>query len=384
MCCAALPSRDSFASQVTESGVPLCGSSHAYTFAFASYGSIYLSSGKGTGSCRLTSPLAGKEPRRAPDGRRVAFLSGVGTGGDGTGAENSVHVLTVGENGHRSLDTVLHTNERLHGKLLWSPDSHALAFLDGPNLWLWRVSCGCSSQAMGGSSAVPVRSFDWSPDSRRLAVYRASSSEFPIARIPVSILDVRTRTISTVLVRFPPNIGNPRTGAGSYPSQLIGWTSNNHVLLGTSGWGIGVALTGIWSALATGGPARLMVGGRSHGYGVSGPVLLNADAALLSPDGRRLLIDSNTRFWVGSEDGRFIRWLSPRLGRSCGLTQFSWVSNTVVNFVTVCTTGTPRLFFSLSTLSTSGGGLERIATAHSHDRAGLSIAPPVRCFCGAG
>jgi len=91
------------------------------------------------------------------------------------------------------------------------------------------------------------------------------------------------------------------------------------------------------------------------------------------------------RFAVETVAGRFIRWLIPEISGSCQITQFLWGSDAVVAFVSVCTTGTQRLFSRLTTVSISTGVAHRIANAHAHQQDVLSIAPRVRCVgCGAG
>lgn len=381
--CFLLPAQVSLAAARSIPSRGACAGARGAIFAFSDHDAVSLSGAGGGGICRLTTPLAAKEPALSPDHHAIAFLSGVGSGGDGTRAGNTVHLLSLSAG--RSRDRVLRTDARLHSDLAWSRDSRSLAFLDGSSLWVWRTSCGCSRPAVTGSSRDPVTSFAWSPDSRRLVAYRAPQNAFPIARLPLSEFDVRTHASSTVWVNFPAGIGNFRTGAGSYPSLLLGWTASNQFLLGTSGWGIGLALTGIWSVPARGGRAQLVLGGRSHGYAVSNRVLRNASAALLSPGRTRLLVDAGSRFWLGTSAGEFVRWLAPAIGRSCLITQFSWISDATVAFVAICPTGVAALFSRLYTLSTGNGRALRVRDAHSARQDILSIAPRVACVaCGAG
>jgi dipeptidyl aminopeptidase/acylaminoacyl peptidase len=228
---ASMPSQALGAPLRARPAADVCRTLQGSLFSFSERGAVFVSGMGGGTACRLSPSLAAKEPHLSPDGRAIAFLSGVGTGGNGAGATNSVRMLSLG--GRREYRR-LSTDGQLHGNLAWSPDGRALAFLDGNSLWIWRASCGCSSPAVRGSSQAPVCSFAWSTDSRHVAGFRQPQAQFPLARIPVYELEVRTGAVSTVWVDFPAGVGNPRTGAGSYPSRLLGWTATNRFLIGTS------------------------------------------------------------------------------------------------------------------------------------------------------
>jgi hypothetical protein len=195
------------------------------------------------------------------------------------------------------------------------------------------------------------------------------------------VVDTVTGRHRAVVIRFPAWLKGTGPVEESYPLQLIAWLPGGKLLLGTSGLGIGLQLTGIWVASPAGGAARLIVGTPNSPRLVLKFPLLNATQALLSPDGTKLLLDPGNRFWIASSSGGNGRVLN-RSSRSCLMSQAAWVGNAHVAYV--CIGGGPaNVFAHLYAVTVAGGHPRLLASIHSRQQDALSIAPPTRCIaCG--
>lgn len=364
-----------------------CRTIIAPALAYARNGSVYRVDPTGHNACRLTQMVGAKEPRLSPDGRRVAFLAGVGSHGDGRSNVNTVRVARVG--GPVSSGTVVPVGRGLHGQLAWSPDAQKLAFTGQSGVWVWRATCGCVRLAVLSKGSTLQASFAWSPDSRRLAAYLLPALPTPTStRLTLHVADLTTGTRSTITVTFPSWLTGSHAYSGSYPSGIVAWLPSGTLLLRTSGWGLGVNLTSLWLAPWIGGMARMIVGTpftRQHWLKYP---LLNSSQALVSPDGSRLLLDPNRALWIGSTRGGGERTIELPIYGSCALSQIAWVGNGHVAYVTVCSMpgeGAIPILARLYILSLTGNAPTQAASAQSTQQDTLSIEAPTRCIaCGAG
>jgi hypothetical protein len=359
------------------------------TFAFAMNGIVFRANADGTGRCRLTTEVNALEPHLSPDGHRVAFLAGAGTFGTGNGKGNTVRIAPVGR--PASTGFVVRADVQLHGWLAWSSTGRRLAFRDGHALWVWGTGCGCARRMVRGMAVMPsTESFAWSPDGREIAAALFRAQAHPTTQLRLAVVNAATVRTHIVRVTFPQAIEGIHPYSGSYPSRVLGWKSGGRILIGTSGWGVGVSLTSIWDAPEAGGPAHLLVGTRVQGHVAVRFPLLNSTSALLSPRATRLVLDPNNRFWISSPPGASGRTVNPGIHGSCALAQFSWIDETRLAFVTVCTVPNNNsipVLARLFTISAAGGHPRLVATvlSPSQQQNNLSIAPVVRCIaCGAG
>jgi len=367
---------------VTAAGPASCGATTAPALVYALRGSVYRANPDGRQRCRLTVPIDAKEPQLAPGGRFVAFLSGVGSYGSGNGAGNVPRLVRVGS--ALSSGFVVRRDRALHRRLSWSPDGRWLAFVDGTGVWGWSVACRCTRVLVAGAQHDFVQSLVWSPDSRQVAVRLVPATGALMNRVVLTVAPVATRAAHRVVITFPAWVHGPGNNPNQYPSQVIAWQSDGNLLIETSGVGIGLPVTGLWTAPAAGGAARLLVGTRQRpGVRVAFP-LLNSTQALLSPDGKKLLLDPNNRFWISSS-GHVARVIDPRIRGSCGLSQAVWVGTDHLAYITVCTIGgSPDLLARLYTLSLRRPVPRLLAIDRSRQQDTLSIAPPTQCIgCGA-
>jgi len=370
--------------QASAAGPASCGATTAPALVYALRGSVYRAGPDGRQRCRLTVPIDAREPQLAPGGRFVAFLSGVGSDGSGNGAGNLPRLVRVG--GALSSGFVVRRDRALHRRLSWSPDGRWLAFVDGTGVWGWSVACRCARVLVAGARHDFVQSLVWSPDSRQVAVRLVpTTSSTLMSRVVLTVATVATRGTYRVVITFPAWVRGRRNYLNQFPSQVIAWRSDGDLLIETSGVGVGVPVTGLWTAPAAGGAARLRVGTRSSAHaGVAFP-LLNSTQAFLSPDGKKLLLDPNNRFWIRSS-GHGARVIDPRINPSCAVSQIVWVGTDHLAYITVCTIGgSPDILARLYTLPLRHPVPRLLAIARSRQQDTLSIAPPTRCIaCGAG
>jgi hypothetical protein len=362
--------------------LPGCTAPSASSLVYALAGSVYRVDPDGRHRCRLTLPIQAKEPHAAPNGRWVAFLSGAGSTAYGRDSANTVRVIPVG--GARSAGVAVPVGRGHHAFLAWSPDGRMLAFLGESGVWVWRIACRCVRLVVPGKSSLA--SFAWSPDSRRLAVYLMTVGTPPSTRMTLAIADLRTGRRQPVVIHFPAWFrGNPPR-SGSYPSRVIAWLPGHRLLLGMSGFGAGLSLTSIWMGSPSGVTARLVVGTPRGPRLVLKYPLLNTTQALVSPDGRRLLLDPGNHLWIGSTGGGGGRQIDLHIHGSCVLAQSAWVGNAAVAYTTVCTVaGTPLIRARLYGRPLSADRSVLLAAARSPRQDALSLAPPTRCIaCGAG
>lgn len=384
-------------------GLPPCSTITAPAIVYALDGSVYRVGPDGRDRCRLTPAIKAKEPRLSPDGKRVAFLSGSGSNGYGAGAANSVRVLQVG--GPPSAGTIVHVGKGVHRWLAWSPNGQMLGFVGESGVWVWRhpsrlrrrgTRCRCVRLAVPETRVEATQtSMAWSPDSRYLATTYVPTPSSPTAVPPwdhlrLHIVDLATGRRHSVLVRFPAWLRGHGRYQESYPSRLIAWLPDHRLLLGTSGLGVGLSLTGIWLAPSASGLARMIVGvPKSPRLELKYP-LLNATQALVSPDGRTLLLDPDNQFWLAPAAGMPVpsggsgREINPNIPRGCSLTQTTWAGNAHLAYVTVCPIpGTANVLARLYTVALSGAHPRLLASLRSLQQDALSIAPLTRCIaCG--
>ncbi len=354
-------------------GPPACHTVVSPALVYAIRGTVYRVNPNGRNRCRLTTAVNAKEPQLAPGGKRLAFFSGVGSNGI------AVHVVRVGSGA--SSGQMIYRGQEASGRLTWSPNGRRLAFVGGKDVWVWNGTAQRARMLVAGTRNEPARTFAWSPDSRRLA---AAFSMPPATRLLILVVNAFTRARHALGVRFPVWISGKRPYLGSYPSQIIAWLPGGRLLLGTSGFGIGLSLTSIWTVSPRGGRPRLVLG--AHSPPVLRFSLLNDSQALVSPDGTKLLLDPLNHFWIAPVSARNGHVLNLHIHGSCALAQAVWVGNTRLAYVTVCTIGgSANILQRLYTLPASGGRPRLLATARAPQQETLSIAPPTRCIaCGAG
>jgi len=369
----------------TAAGPASCAATTAPALVYALRGSVYRADPDGRYRCRLTVPIDAKEPQLAPGGQFVAFLSGVGSYGSGNGAGNVPRLVRVGS--ALSSGFVLRNDRALHRRLSWSPDGRWLAFVDGTGVWGWSVACRCVRVLVAGAQHDFVQSLVWSPDSRQVAVRLVPTTSTALMnRVVLTVATVATRGTHRVVITFPAWVrGREPRKPNQFPSQVIAWRSSGDLLIQTSGVGLGLPVAGIWTAPAAGGTARLLIGTRPSAHaGVAFP-LFNSTQALLSPDGKKVLLDPNNRFWIRSS-GHGARVIDPRINPSCAVSQVVWVGAGHLAYITVCTVGgSPDLLARLYTLSLRRPVPRLLAMNRSRQQDTLSLAPPTRCIaCGAG
>jgi hypothetical protein len=202
----------------------------------------------------------------------------------------------------------------------------------------------------------------------------------------VTIVNAATGMRHAVIIRFSAGLRGGSSFEEAYPSSVIAWLPNGQLLLGASGIGVGLRLTSIWTASPAGGMARMIVGTPKSPRLVLRFPLLNATAALVSPDGSRLVLNPGNRFWIASTSGHAERLLGLGIRGSCALAQAAWVGNNRLAYVTVCTqAGKANFLARLYMVPLSGGKPMLLAATCSPQQDQLSIVPPISCIaCGGG
>lgn len=76
--------------------VPVCRTVIAPALVYALSGIVYRVGPNGRNLCLVSRSVGAREPRLSPGGARVAFLSGVGSYGDGHSQDNTVRVGDTG------------------------------------------------------------------------------------------------------------------------------------------------------------------------------------------------------------------------------------------------------------------------------------------------
>jgi WD40 repeat protein len=370
-------------SRATAATPPPCAASSSPSVVYALRGAVYRVSTDGRNRCRLTTAVSAKEPQLSPDGRWVAFLSGVGSDGYGAGATNEVRVTRPG-NPSASPGKVINTERGAHRFLAWSPDGRKLAYIGDSGVWVWRFACRCSQLLRLLVPEARPRDFQslvWSPDSRHLAALLFTPPTPATQELPVIIADAQTGRRHVVSVHFPVWVKGKSPFDASYPSHLISWLPTGTLLIGTSGVGVGLRLTGIWTAPATGGMARLTVGLATSPRVTLKFPLLYATTALPSPDRSKVLLNPDSRLWIASSSGRNGKVLDLHVNKLCRLGQLEWAGNRRLAYVSLCPTApSSEVLAQLYTLALGGGRPFLLATVRSIRQDDLSIAPPSRCI----
>ena len=135
-------------------------------------------------------PAAFNTPRFSPDGKRIAFAIGTGSGGD-----DDVYLLELGSQRMQRL-----TFGQGHGHPVWTPDGRRIVYTKGRSgatgLGL-RAADGSGEEIQLQSSPEFYIASSWHPDRRHLAVTNAQRS------IDVEILDTGAGGKSTPLFASP-------------------------------------------------------------------------------------------------------------------------------------------------------------------------------------
>jgi hypothetical protein len=348
------------------------------------HGSIYVVAAHGSHTCRLTAAVGAGEARLSPNGRwvlwsapepRRRWISDLWVGSsDGQTAPRPV----PGASFNTPYPTVI-----------WSPGGRAFAYGRAGSILVARPEGG-TPQVLSSHGRYGSLPLTWMPNGSAVVSQKDSVGGQWTHQLDLAI-DGLSGGQSTAVVRFPSWISNSQARPiGSYPlSQAIVSADGKHVLLATSGGG--VRLSGVWEAGLIPGiqgeVARLIVGTRARVRGYPAPAehLDGATHMFASPDGRYIVVDPTSGFWVVDTrtlQGRLLRIPSQP---DCVISQSVWMAGEPgIAFVSTCRLGAGTAFRStLWSVDLRGGAPRRLLSTVDRQPDGISITTVYRCVgCG--
>lgn len=357
-------------------------------------GSIVLYSAHGGNPALVTQSGRDYYPVVAPDGRAIAFWRGSPFG---SGHPIYATVMLARSNGRRGW-SVSPVSQRsppapTQHTLVWSPDSHALAWLSGrtvqyrrlggPQRTLVRLSPG---QTFAGGLA-------FSGDSGTVAAPTPTKPGVP-RTLRVAIRHLNAPRQHLITISFRPGVLTANHLHGSWPvGDTLAYTTSQlappgHTLqIETRVAGAGQQMTGLFLVADTGGQAHLVLG---NGHGVHGipPFGIGLGGATHfrdAPNGHYLATDPTGGFYVAGQIGPF--HVSAPTPAGCAISQWTWLADSIhLAYVTECAipgSSPIRFRLTLTTVSMYGGApVELYRTVASNPEA-VDLALSYRCVaCG--
>ncbi len=352
------------------------------------HGSVYLIVGANqvganrAYACRLTAPVSAADARISPTGRWVAYAAPI----PGHRLTTALWVVsTDGGAPRRLLGTLFHAPS---ASLFWSPNGQLFTYKQQGAIIVRTVGGRRPAVAIPNDGRYGTSSLlTWSPDGSRVAVAAGISAEEGVRTLRLVVGRANGSGSTSSIVSFPSWISNPNgVPHGSFPWNDVTLAADGrHVFLTTTGGG--VRLSGVWEAPLAGGLARLVLGSRARvqGHVAAAAHLDGATHLFGSPDGRYLVVDPSTGFWV--EDTRTLRGrlLPAPQGRDCVVSQSVWtVGGRGVTFVQTCSLNGRSAFRStLWSVSLQGGARRQLLTIVDRLPDAISIGRVYRCVrCG--